>query len=140
MKRLLVISSMALTMVVLASCYMPSPTASVGDSNPGGVVAQATLTKFAQQMTETNLHIPGHRSPSYARWLHRLLRICPLRQFPTATVTSVPVITVVPITAVPQQRPVSLVVWHVSVLQLERPITRSKKPSQQTQPNVTLYG
>lgn len=53
-KRLLVLSSMALTMVVLASCYMPAPTASVGDSQTQvALFAQATLTKFAQQMTET---------------------------------------------------------------------------------------
>lgn len=103
-KRLLVLSSMALTMVVLASCYMPAPTASVGDSQTQvALFAQATLTKFAQQMTETQP--PASQDtvvPATATLAPpTATNVPPTAVPPTATVTSVPVITVVPITAVP---------------------------------------
>lgn len=98
-KRLIVLSAMALIMVVLAGCYMPAPTTSVGDSQTQvALFAQATLTKFAQQMTETQ---PSSAQETLVPPTATLVPPTATNVPPTATSTSVPVVTVVPITPVP---------------------------------------
>lgn len=102
-KRIIVLFAMILTMVVLAGCYMPAPTTSVGDSQTQvALFAQATLTKFAQQMTETQpaseeTEVP----PTETEIPATATSVPPTAVPPTATSTSVPVVTVVPITPIP---------------------------------------
>jgi hypothetical protein len=103
-KRLIVLSAMTLIMVVIAGCYMPAPTTSVGDSQTQvALFAQATLTKFAQQMTETQP--PSSQDtvvpPTATLVPPTATNVPPTAVPPTATATSVPVVTVVPITPVP---------------------------------------
>jgi hypothetical protein len=103
-KRLIVLSAMTLIMVVISDCYMPAPTTSVGDSQTQvALFAQATLTKFAQQMTETQP--PSSQDtvvpPTATLVPPTATNVPPTAVPPTATATSVPVVTVVPITPVP---------------------------------------
>lgn len=110
-KRLIVLSAMTLIMVVLAGCYMPAPTTSVGDSQTQvALFAQATLTKFAQQMTETQPPSSAETIvPPTATLMPATVTLMPATATnipptavpPTATSTSVPIVTVVPITPIP---------------------------------------
>lgn len=102
-KRLIVLSTMILIMVVLAGCYMPAPTTSVGDSQTQvALFAQATLTKFAQQLTVTQPSSQETIIPPTATQIPATeTSIPPTAVPPTATSTSVPVVPVVPITPIP---------------------------------------
>lgn len=102
-KRLIVLSAMILIMVVLAGCYMPAPTTSVGDSQTQvALFAQATLTKFAQQLTVTQPSSQETIIPPTATQIPATeTSIPPTAVPPTATSTSVPVVPVVPITPIP---------------------------------------
>ncbi len=102
-KRLIVLSAMTLIMVVLAGCYMPAPTTSVGDSQTQvALFAQATLTKFAQQMTETQPPTSEETIvPPTATLVPATATNVPTAVPPTATATSVPIVTVVPVTPIP---------------------------------------
>ena len=103
-KRLIVLSAMTMIMVLLAGCYMPAPATSVGDSQTQvALFAQATLTKFAQQMTETQP--PSSQEtvvpPTATLVPATATSVPPTAVPPTATATSVPIVTVVPVTPVP---------------------------------------
>ena len=102
-KRLIVLSAMILIIVVLAGCYMPAPTTSVGDSQTQvALFAQATLTKFAQQLTVTQPSSQETIIPPTATQIPATeTSIPPTAVPPTATSTSVPVVPVVPITPIP---------------------------------------
>lgn len=102
-KRLIALFAMALVMIVIAGCYMPTSTTSTGDSQTQvALFAQATLTKFAEQLTETQ---PASQETAVLSTATQVpatsTAVPPTTVPPTATATSVPVVTVVPITPIP---------------------------------------
>ena len=104
-KRISLLLSMLLAMVILAGCYMPAPTQSVSDAQTQiALFAQATLTKLAEQQAETPE--PGETEVSATATLVPPTAtsvpptLVPPTQIPP-TATSIPVITVVPITPIP---------------------------------------
>ena len=100
-KRMILLSAMSIIMVFLAGCNMPAPTISVGDSQTQvALFAQATLTKFAQLQTET-------QAPPEETVVTPTATVAPATEtsvspteVPTQA-TSVPVVTVVPVTPIP---------------------------------------
>ena len=102
-KRLIALFAMTLIMIVIAGCYMPTSTTSTGDSQTQvALFAQATLTKFAEQLTETQPASQETAVQSTATQVPATsTAVPPTAVPPTATATSVPVVTVVPITPIP---------------------------------------
>ena len=105
-KRITVLFAMILAMVVLAGCYMPAPTATVGDSQTQvALFAQATLTKFAQQLSETQPAPQETEVPPTATEIPPTATDEPTAVPPTATATSVPVVVITPIPATATSQP-----------------------------------